>query len=185
MKLINRNSTASATISSYETYMFNYCEEEHYIEVNCPVCDGSGRVDYYSVDDVDNEVRRDCPHCNGDGTIEAYILIDEIEDTIEEDNETEVTPYEDNEIDFSGSRAYDRIRGEDEAKAVAMLKRFLSSDENQEKIRELENKKKELDKLKEQKRLLDSLVTNAFEGLDSSELGAEMLEKIQKVLSGE
>ena len=184
MKLINRNSTASAVISSYETYMFNYEGDEHYIDVNCPVCDGDGWV-YYRSMDGDDEVRRDCPHCGGDGTIEACVFIDEIEDEIEEYNETEVTPYEDNEIDFSGSGAYDRIIGSDEHLAVDMLKRFLSSDEIQEKIRELENKKKELDKLKEQKRLLDSLVTNAFEGLDSSELGAEILEKIQKVLSGD
>lgn len=184
MKLINRNSTASAVISSYETYLFNYCEEEHFIEVDCPVCDGDGRVYYQSIEG-DNDVRRDCPHCHGEGTIETCVWIEEIEDEIEEDNETEVTPYEDNELDFQGSRAYDRIRGEDEVKAVNMLKRFLASDENQEKIQELENKKKELDKLKEQKRLLDSLVTNAFDSLDSSELGAEMLEKIQKVLSGE
>ena len=183
MKLINRNSTASATISSYETYYFNYEEDEHYVDVDCPVCDGEGRVYYRSMDD--NEVRSDCPRCGGEGTIEAIVFIEEIEDEIEEDSETEVSPYEDNEIDFQGSRAYDRIRGEDEGLAVDMLKRFLSSDEIQEKVRELENKKKELDKLKEQKRLLDSLVTNAFEGLDSSELGAEILEKIQKVLSGD
>lgn len=182
MKLINRNSTAKATISSYETYMFNYCEEEHFIEVDCPVCDGDGRV-YYQSMDGDNDVRRDCPHCGGDGTIQACVFIDEIEDEIEEDNETEVAPYEDNELDFQGSRAYDRIRGEDEGLAVGMLQRFLASDENKEKIQELENKKKELDKLKEQKKLLDSLLTNAFNGLDSSELGAEILEKIQNVLS--
>lgn len=184
MKLINRNSTASAVISSYEVYMFNYEEEEHYVDVDCPVCDGDGWV-YYRSMDGDNEVRRDCPRCGGERTIEVCVSIEEIEDTIEEESIAEVTPYEDNEIDFSGSRAYDRIIGEDEAKVVDMLKRFLASDENQEKVRELENKKKELDKLKEQKRLLDSLVTNAFEGLDSSELGAEILEKIQKVLSGE
>lgn len=184
MKLINRNSTANAIISSYETYFFNYCEDEHTFDVNCPVCDGDGWV-YYRSMEGDNEVRRDCPHCNGEGTIEVYTMIDEIDDEIEEYNEMEVSPYADNEIDFQGSRAYDRIRGEDEAKAVKMLKRFLASDENQEKIRELENKKKELEKLKEQKRLLDSLITNAFRGFDSSELGAEMLEKIQRVLSGE
>ena len=184
MKLINRNSTASVVISSCETYFFYHCEDEHYVDVDCPVCDGEGRV-YYRSMDGDNEVRRDCPHCGGDGTIEACVFIEEIEDEIEEDNETEVSPYEDNEIDFSGSRAYDRIIGSDEHLAVDMLKRFLNSDENQKKVRELENKKKELDKLKEQKRLLDSLVTNAFEGLDSSELGAEILEKIQKVLSGD
>ena len=184
MKLINRNSTASAVISSYETYFFYHWEEEHYIDVDCPVCNGDGWV-YYRSMDGDNEVRRDCPSCDGEGTIEACVFIDEIEDEIEEDNETEVTPYADNEIEFSGSRAYDRIIGSDEGLAVDMLKRFLSSDEIQEKIRELENKKKELYKLKEQKRLLDSLVTNAFEGLDSSELGEEILEKIQKVLSGD
>ena len=37
--------------------------------------------------------------------------------------------------------------------------------------------------IEEQKKLLDSLLTNAFEGLDSSEIGAEILEKIQNVLS--
>ena len=37
--------------------------------------------------------------------------------------------------------------------------------------------------VKEQKKILDSLLTNAFNGLDSSELGAEILEKIQKALS--
>ena len=184
MKLINRNSTASAVISSCEVYMFNYEQDEHYVDVDCPVCDGEGRV-YYQSMDGDNEVRRDCPHCNGERTIEAIVFIEEIEDEIEEDNEIHVSPYEDNEIDFSGSRAYDRIRGDDEGLAVDMLKRFLSSDENKEKVRELENRKKELDKLKEQKMLLDSLVTNAFEGLDSSEIGAEILDKIQKVLSGE
>lgn len=184
MKLINRNSTASAVISSYETYFFNYEEEEHSFDVDCPVCDGDGWVYYRSIES-DNDVRRDCPHCGGDGTIQACVWIDEIEDETEEDNETEVSPYEDNELDFSGSRAYDRIRGEDEGLAVGMLKRFLESDENKEKIQELENKKKELDKLKEQKRLLDSLVTNVFDSLDSSELGAEILKKIAKVLSGE
>lgn len=184
MKLINRNSTARAVISTYETYLFNYCEDEHCVDVSCPVCDGDGWVYYRSLDG-DDEVRRDCPHCGGDGTIETIVYIEEIEDEIQEDNEMEVTPYEDNEIDFQGSRAYDRVRGSDEGMVTGMLKRFLNSDENQEKIQELENKKKELDKLKEQKKLLDSLVTNAFEGLDSSELGAEILEKIQKVLSGE
>ena len=184
MKLINRNSTASAVISSCEVYMFNYEQDEHYVDVSCPVCDGDGWV-YYRSMDGDNEIRRDCPNCGGEGTIEDIVYIEEIEDTIEEDNETDVTPYEDNEIDFSGSSAYDRIMDEDEGKAVDMLKRFLNSDEIQEKVRELENKKKELDKLKEQKMLLDSLVTNVFEGLDSSEIGAEILEKIQKVLSGD
>lgn len=185
MKLINRNSTASTTISSYETYMFHYCEEEHSVLVDCPVCDGDGRVNYYSLEDSDNEVRRTCPHCQGDGNIEVYVLVDEIEDEIEENNEIDVTPYEDNEIDFCGSRAYDRVRGSDEVLMVKMLKRFLERDENKEEIEKLENKKKELEKLKEQKRLLDSLVTNAFSVIDSSELGAEMLAKIEKVLSGE
>ena len=184
MKLINRNSTASAVITSYETYFFNYCEEEHYIDVDCPVCDADGWVYYRSIES-DNDVRRDCPHCGGEGTIQACVWIEEIEDEIEEDNETEVSPYEDNELDFSGSRAYDRIRGDDEHLAVDMLKRFLNSDKNKEKIQELENKKKEIDKLKEQKKLLDSLLTNAFNDLDSSELGAEILEKIEKVLNGE
>lgn len=68
-------------------YEYIYIDDEYEVNYDCPVCDGSGRMDteYTEID---------CLHCGGDGTIQDYMWI-EIEDEVEVVHEESVTMYAD------------------------------------------------------------------------------------------
>lgn len=68
-----------------------YEDRTDYIDIDCPLCNGSGET--YGYDEYDNEYIVCCPHCNGDGVKEIAheVYIDEF---VEVEAYEEILPYD-------------------------------------------------------------------------------------------
>lgn len=80
--------------------IYVYHDDAHYVDIDCPLCDGYGTIDAY--DENDNEHTITCPHCNGDGSVEIehYVCVDEY---VEVESEEEILPYDE---DYSHRGSY-------------------------------------------------------------------------------
>jgi len=71
--------------------VYVYHDDTHYINVDCPLCDGNGMIEAY--DENDNEHSITCPHCNGDGEVEIEHCI-YVDEYVEVESEEEILPYD-------------------------------------------------------------------------------------------
>jgi hypothetical protein len=78
--------TESDEVNVYETI-------DEYIDVECPMCNGSGEYGVYDRNDNYHDIT--CPACHGHGTVEVNVYID-IDEYIDVETEHELTPYDEN-----------------------------------------------------------------------------------------
>jgi len=72
-----------------EIYIEREYEEER--TVDCPACDGSGKMEVYS-DKWDRYVNVDCPACDGSGEVETTVMV-YIDEYVTVEDEMSVKPY--------------------------------------------------------------------------------------------
>lgn len=77
------------TVTIKDVYIYH--DDTHYIDVDCPLCDGAGTIEAYDEDDYEHSII--CPHCDGDGMVEIehYIYVD---DYVEVESREDILPYD-------------------------------------------------------------------------------------------
>ncbi|UGO50854.1 hypothetical protein PQE70_gp001 [Bacillus phage vB_BanS_Nate] len=80
------------------TYEYEICDEvnvcteiDEYIDIDCPMCEGSGDYEVYS-HKIEKHMKIDCPMCGGDGTYETHVYHD-IDEWVEVEDTKEIKPY--------------------------------------------------------------------------------------------
>lgn len=148
MEFFQENHTGRAVVVTNESYYFYQEAYEFSIEVECPVCNGSGEVEASNSEGYTRDVT--CPHCGGDGEIETYICVDDLE--VEEDVEDEqvLYPYADNNLDYSRRRVNDGINRDEEVRLQALINRFTQRDGYQEMVEKAIKAREEEERVKKQ-----------------------------------
>lgn len=182
MRLTNNNSTAMASVESVAYYRFYHEEDEYNVTVECPVCDGDGNVYYTDVEDCDNEQRFDCPHCNGDGEIETTVYVEEIEEEEQDERSWEATPYEDNNLDFRQTRAYDSLGRTEENGLTKLVKRFLDNPQNKEKADLLRKEREDKKQIALQEQAVKEMISNLFAEMKTTEDTKEIVEMVSRMM---
>ena len=148
MEFYQEGHTGRALVVTNESYYFYQAADDFSVEVECPICNGSGEVEASNSEGYTRDVT--CPHCGGDGEVEVYISVDDLEVDEEVEDEQVLYPYADNNIDYSRRRVNDGINRDEELRLMALFNRFTERDDYQKMVEKAVKVREEEERVKKQ-----------------------------------